>query len=141
MTSAIHIEAKITEGLIEHFSELSLPDGVDVALPNETYVPDASPFVRLSVQRNSAMTRHLGGEREPIRRGFFQASIFWPNGAGITDALNLAGTIRDKFAYNTEINHAGVRIRIVGDDETNVGGEIEDDGYVHIPIVIPWLVT
>ena len=135
---SIYVETKIVEGLIAHFDGVTLPPDISVAYPNTDFIQDGSPFIRLSIEKNDPQTWHLGGGREPIRRGLFMAVVCWPVGQGIIDPSEVAGAIRDRFAYNTVINYDGIRILIT--EEPRVAGDIQEDVYVEIPVIIAWVV-
>ncbi|BAQ18308.1 phage tail terminator-like protein [Methyloceanibacter caenitepidi] len=131
-----NIEAKIINGLLTHFGAISLPAGVTVAYPNINFDPDGSPYVRLTIAKNQPVNHHIGGGKEPERVGIFMAVVCWPVGAGIVAPSELAGTIRDHFKFNTQINYDGIRIWIT--EEPRVAGDDQGPVYCEIPVVIPW---
>lgn len=136
---AVSIEAKIINGLITWFNGITLPAGVEVAPPNVNYEPTVgTPYVRLMVRKNTPQTSHIGGGKEPIRRGFFLANVNWPVAQGIVKPSELAGTIRNRFAFATVIPHDGITIRIV--EEPTVQGDDVRDAFIEIPVVCPWQV-
>lgn len=132
------IEAKIIDGLLERFGTVTLPVGVSVAYPNVAFTPDGtSPYVRLTIAKNTPVTASLSGGREPIRMGLFMVTVYWPVGAGIIAPSELAGTIRDAFAFGAKwVSNDGVEFRIV--EEPTVKGDLVDGVYTEIPVVIPW---
>jgi len=141
---AISIEAKIVAGLLARFGEIALPQGVTVAYPNIDFTPasDGSnnplPYVRLSVRKNRPSTIHIGGGREPVRMGLILAVVCWPVGKGIIAASELAGTIRDHFAFATRFDYDGITFWIV--EEPVVNDDMQGPVYTEIPVVIPWQV-
>lgn len=149
--AAVSVEAKIINGLIEHFNGITLPAGVTVAYRNANFVKPTKivtisgkaatvpvPYVELIIGKNPPINSHLGGGKEPIRRGLFLANVYWPVGQGIVQASELAGTIRNHFAFNTQINHDGIRIWIT--EEPTVQGDEQGPVYSVIPVVTPWRV-
>lgn len=138
--TATSIEAKIVEGLCDYFeNNVTLPAGMGVAYPNVAFTPDGTnPYVRLTIAKNTPVTHRLGGGKEPERMGIFQATIYWPIGVGLVAPSEVANTIRNAFAYNTTIDHAGIRIRVT--QEPAVRGDLPDGAYTQIPVVIPWSV-
>ncbi len=134
---ATSIEAKVVDGLISRFNELTLPSGTGVAYPNVTFTPDGThPYVRLTVAKNTPINHHIGGGKEPERLGIFLATVCWPVGAGLGTASDLANAIRDAFAFNTKWTYSAVDFRIV--EEPAVQGDIVDGAYTQIPVTIPW---
>lgn len=150
---AVHVEAKIVDGLIRHFGSLTLPAGVEVAYPNVAFQPPADtaggkkvpkPYIRLSVERNTPIELRIATGDEPIRRGFLLAVVCWPTGEGEIALSELAGTIRDHFAFNDArtdrrvISHEGIDILIGIDSPPSVNGPEQGPVYSETPIVIPW---
>ena len=134
---AVSVETKVVEGLISHFEGLGLT--LPIAYPNVDFIQDGTAFVRLSIEKNDSTTWHMGGGRQPIRMGLFMAMVCWPVGQGIIAASELAGQIRDRFAYNTVINYDDITIRIT--EEPRVAGDMQEDAYAEIPVIVPWMVT
>lgn len=140
-----HVEAKIVSGLMAHFSGLSLPAGVGVAYPNVNFTPSGSPYVRLSLAKNTPTNPHISGALT-IYRGIFMAVVCWPINQGIVAASELAGAIRDHFAFNDALNnrrvisHDGIEISIGLEDAPRVAGDDQGTVYTEIPVIIPWTV-
>ena len=135
-----NIEAKIINGLMEHFRGVPL-GGAEVAYPNVDFSPSGAPYVRLSVVKNSVSSPHIS-DAGAVRMGLLMASVCWPVGKGIVSASELAGAIRDHFALNGEdrrvIEHDGIEIHIGVDEAPSVKGDIQGPVYTEIPVVIPW---
>lgn len=137
MAVAVSIEAKIVLALTTHFQGVTLPTGCGIAAPNVVFTPDGThPYVRISVIKNQPINVSISGSREPIRQGLFAAVVCWPIGPGLLPASELAGTIRDKFKFNTRINFAGGYIKVT--KEPMVQGDMIENGYSQIPVIIPW---
>lgn len=131
------VEAKIINGLIEAFEDITLPIGVSINYPNTGLVPTSGrPYVRLSVEKNTPRTTNIGGGMEPERMGNFMAVVCWPISEGAIKPAEVAGLIRNRFAFNTKIDHDGIRIWIV--EEPAVVGDIQGSIYNETPVVIPY---
>lgn len=136
---ATHIEAQIPDALIEHFDTITLPTGVSVAYPGINFKPTKDEgYVRLQLLKNEPIQPRIRFGNEPIRQGIFQASVFWPEGAGIIKPSEVAGTIRDAFARGTKIDGGSFTIRI--DQEPTVGSDIQEKAWLQIPVSVPWIV-
>lgn len=133
-----HIETKIYEGLIAHFETLSLPAGTEVAYPNVDFTPSGDWFVAVSVSRGKPINHDMGGGEEPERRGFFLVRVCRKANKGTNAATNLAGSIRDHFAFGTIIRHDGIEIWIT--EEPSVEDGEQGPVYYETPVVIPWRV-
>ena len=138
---ATAVEAKIVNGLLEHFSTLALPEGVETAYPNLDFKPGKKPYVRISVQHNTPTAPHISGSLT-IHRGVLLAVVAWPVEQGVVEATELSGSIRDHFAVeNGErrvIAHDGIEISIGIDEEPGVQGADQGDVFTEIPVVIPF---
>lgn len=133
------IEAKVADGLIRRFGEVTLPSGCTVAYPNVAFTPDGThPYVKLTVAKNQPISARISGGHEPIRQGIFLATVCWPINQGLGAASDLANAIRDKFAFGSRWTEAGVEIRVV--DEPMVQGDIVNGAYDEIPVTVPWKV-
>jgi Bacteriophage related domain of unknown function len=131
------IEAKIIDGLLRRFGTITLPSGCGVAYPNDPYDPDGTnPYVRLTIAKNQPISGRLSGGKEPIRMGLLLATVCYPVNTGINNGSELAGTIRDTFAFGTKWTEQSVEIRIV--QEPMVQGDAVVGAYSEIPVVIPW---
>lgn len=152
---AIHIESKIVAGLLNHFNGVTLPSGATVAYPNVDFTaPTVTvggkvvpvPYVRLVVRKNVPAQPFIRGKREPIRMGLFMATVCWPSGHGISQASELAGKIRDHYAFNDShsdrrvIDYDGIRIFIGVDQEVQVNDDLQGSVYTEIPVIVPWKV-
>ena len=143
---AISVEAKIVEGLLNHFNGLTLPAGVTVAWPNVDFTPDGNPYVRLAVRKNVPQQPFIRGNREPIRMGFLLVTVCWPVGAGLIEPSELAAQIRDHYAFDDVhsdrriIEYDGIRIFIGIDQEAQVNDDMQGDVYTEIPVIVPWKV-
>lgn len=136
---ATSIEAKVVDGLISRFNELTLPSGTGVSYPNVTFVPDGThPYVKLTVAKNQPISARLSGGHEPIRMGIFLAVVCWPTNSGLGAASDVAQSIRDKFAFGTKWTYSAVDFRVV--DEPMVQGDIVSGPYTEIPVTVPWRV-
>lgn len=137
---ATHIEAVIVQALITGAENLSLPTGFEKAYPGLSYnrTSNGTGYVRFSILKNTPTNPRIGFGNEPIRRGIFQASVFVPEGHGLSTATETAGLICDAFARGTKINSGSITIRI--DDEPDVGPDIQEPGWTQIPISIPYIV-
>ena len=136
MATATSIEAKIVLALETAFLDVTLPTGCGIAAPNVAFAPTGSPYVRVAIAKNQPINTSLSGGREPVRQGILLLTVCWPIGAGLLPASELAGTLRDAFAFNTRIPFAGGEIRVT--QEPRVGGDMQMPNYTEIPVVIPW---
>jgi hypothetical protein len=135
-----HIEAEIVHGLFNEANGITLGSGFVKAWEGVPYDPTGNNvgFVRFSVLKNDPINPRIRHGNEPIRRGIFQASVFVPDGAGIVQATEQAGIIRDAFARGTRITSGNVTIRI--DDEPTVGPAIQEEAWLQIPVSVPFIV-
>lgn len=137
MVTATSIEAKIVLALQQRFQTVTLPTGCGIAAPNVTFTPDGThPYVRLVIAKNKPINVALSGGREPVRQGLLLLTVCWPVGVGLLPASELAGTLRDAFAFNTRISFDGGYIKVT--DEPTVQGDMQVATYSEIPVVIPW---
>lgn len=135
---ATHIEAQIPEALQSHFGGISLPSGTEIAHIGIDFTPTSNPYVRLQLFKNAPVQNQIAFNRAPIRRGIFQASVFWPVGQGLVKPSEVAGTIRDGFARGTKIDATDFVIRI--DQEPTVGSDIQEKAWMQIPVSIPFVI-
>lgn len=137
MATATSIEAKIVLALQTAFQGVTLPTGCGIAAPNVPFTPDGeNPYVRLVIAKNQPVNVAIGGGREPVRQGILLLTVCWPVGVGLLPASELAGDLRDAFAYNTRINFTGGFVKVTG--EPMVQGDMQVANYSEIPVVIPW---
>ena len=135
---ANHIEAKIVNALLLHMEALPLPLGVNVSYPGRNFTPNTEkPYLRVQVFKGDPDQPRIRFGNEPIRRGFLQISVDWPEGQGIIEAIELAGCVRDHFARGTKIEQDGVSVQII--EEPRVAGEIQEPAWVQVPVTIPWV--
>lgn len=136
---ASSIEGKITAGLLEHFGLLALPTGTKVAQPGINFAPESGkPFVSLEVHHNTPVDVDIAMEADPIRRGFMRANVFWPSGAGVIKATDLAASIAEHFGRGLRIAFEGVTIWII--DSPELAGDIQGTTHFSIPVTIRWQV-
>lgn len=135
---ANHIEAKIVNALLLHMETMTLPIGVNVSYPGMSFTPDpAKPYLRVQVFKGDPQQPRIRFGDEPIRRGLLQVSVYWPEGRGIMQAIELAGQVRDHFARGSKINQDGVTVQII--EEPRVAGEIQEPAWLQVPVNIPWV--
>lgn len=142
---AISVEAKIVNGLMSHFQGFALPADVAVAYPDVDFTPNGRKHVRLSVAPNTPLAPHISGSLT-IHRGILLAVICWPPGGGIVEALELAGSIREHFAFNDAkddrrvISHDGIEIRIGVEFPPRIASSEPVETFTETPVTIPWTV-
>lgn len=135
---ATDIEAIIPEGLMAHLATISLPAGVRIAWPNVNFTPDSNPYLRVLIFKNEPVQPRIRFGNEPIRLGIFQVSVMWPQGQGEIAPNEITGQIRTHFARGTKIEQDGITIRI--DREPSVGGSLQEEAWLRVPILINWIV-
>lgn len=137
---ATHIEAVIIDALFTEADGITLANGFVKAWEGVPYDPTGNEtgFVRFSVLKNNPINLRIALSTSPIRRGILQASVYVPDGAGIVQATEQAGIIRDAFERGTKITSGDVTIRI--DDEPTVDPAIQEEAWLQIPVSIPFIV-
>jgi hypothetical protein len=137
---ATDIEAQIDDALLRHMSTFTLPATVTggIAYPNINHDPEGNPYIRVSIFKNQNQDIDISFDIDPIRRGIFQASVYWNVGFGLITPKEVAGLIKDHFALGTRITEATFTIRI--DQTPNVGSDIQEENWVQIPVSIPYVI-
>ncbi|MFP5078311.1 phage tail terminator-like protein [Rhizobium sp. YIM 134829] len=129
-------DAMIFSALATHLR--TMPDALPIAGPNINF-PDAgedkpAKFIDLLFLPNRTRQITLGPDPQQ-KLGLLQASVMWPKGYGLTDALDVAGQIIDRFKNQT-LFASGVKITI--SSEPWAGGPIQDDDRMKVPVTIPY---
>lgn len=137
---AVHIDAKITEALLDHFVALNLPSSVTggVEYPNVKFERKNKPYVRISIFKNEDQNICIGLDERPVKRGIFQASVFWPAYRGIIKPTEVAGIIKDHFDLGVRIITPDFTIRI--DEAPSIGSHIQEDKWVQIPVSVNYII-
>lgn len=135
---ATHIDAKILNALMGHLTTMTLPASVGgIAYPNVRYDPNGGPYLKTMIFRNSPENNLIPFGKDPIRRGIFQVSVFWPESEGENAPLEVAGLVEQRFVRGTKIAGDTFTVRI--DDDPTVGSLLHDAPWVQIPVSIPFI--
>ena len=137
---ATHKDAQIDDALFRHMSTMVLPAEVTggISYPNINFDADSKPHIRTSHFTNQDQNIDISFETDTIRRGIFQASVFWNVGTGLIKPKEVAGLIKDHFALGTRITEATFTIRI--DEPPSIGSDIQETNWVQIPVSIPYVI-
>ena len=129
-------DAMIFTALATHLR--TMPDVLPIAGPNVSFPPagQAKPakFIELLFLPNRTRQITLGDDPQQ-KVGIVQASVMWPIGNGVTDALDAAGKIIDRFKNQT-LFASGVRITI--SSEPWASSPIQDVDRMKVPVTIPY---
>lgn len=138
MVTATSIEAKIVLALQGAVLPVAQAAGLAIAGPGVVFTPNGtSPYLRVTIAKNTPINTGIGGGREPVRQGILLVTACYPVGAGILPATETAAAIRAAFAFNTKIPFTGGFIKIC--DEPALQGDMIDGVYVQIPVVVKWM--
>lgn len=130
-------EAKIYQALIIGAQAVTLPSGVSIVLPGQTFTPTAtSKFVSVEVHFNRSIETDLSLAMDPIRQGFVRTNVLWPKGSAIVDAYELAGKLRTAFKRGSKLYRDGIQVRI--DEDPEIGPLITGDSHQMVPVTIRW---
>ena len=95
------------------------------------------PTTRPSAGRQRLYRKISSGGREPVRQGILLLQVYWPIGAGLLPATEAAAVLRDAFKFNHRIDFVGGFIKVTS-EPTIQGDIIGDNGYLLIPVTVPW---
>lgn len=140
---ATSVEAKAYEALKAHLE--SFGAGLEIAWPGVNYPqPTAAKpakYLRVTFAPNTPTNPFIEGDGT-IRMGLFLILICWPVGEGIVKPTDLAGALRDWFAFDGGNRRVlvgdGVAVRIGVEQAPSVGGAEQDKVQTEIPVVVPW---
>lgn len=137
MATAVSIEAKITLALETAVTPVAASLGLPIAAPGVAYEPTGAAYLGVIIGKNTPLNVSLSGGREPVRQGILLLNVYWPIGSGILAATEAAATLRDAFKYNTRIDFAGGFVKVTS-EPTVQGDIVGDNGYLLIPVTVPW---
>lgn len=138
MVTAVSIEAKIVLALEQAVLSVATAASVAISAPGVEFTPDGSPYLQVTIAKNTPINVSLSGGREPVRQGILLVNVVWPTGPGILPATELAAKVRDAFKFNSRFNFTGGYIKIC--DEPVIQGDVGDRGVnIEIPVVIRWM--
>jgi hypothetical protein len=130
-------DAMIFSALSTHLRTMS--GALPIAGPNVTFPAQGQPkpdkFLALAFLPNRPVPYPIGDDPEP-RRGILQASVMWPIGNGLTDALDVVGQIVNRFKNQT-LFVSGVKITI--SSEPWASSPFKDEDRMNIPVTIPYI--
>ncbi|RWX78262.1 hypothetical protein EPK99_06415 [Neorhizobium lilium] len=130
-------DAMIFSALSTHLR--GMPDVLPIAGPNITFPPTGqtkpAKFLKLDFLPNRTRQITLGPDPQQ-KVGMMQVSVMWPVGNGLTDALDVAGQIIDRFKNQT-LFASGVKITI--NSEPWAARPIQDVDRMNIPVTIPYI--
>lgn len=142
---AAFIDTRIVEALCEHLGQLS--PRYPVQWPDVKFEPPTesdghggtrpAPYLRASFM--PAEITSSVGHGSNIHRGLFQVDVFYPRGQGLPNGMEVAGSIKEWFARNTNISRESANVRIV--KEPSIGTPIEEDKLLHIPVRVTYFST
>jgi hypothetical protein len=137
MVTATSIEARIVLALENAVLPVAQAAGLAIAAPGVVFTPSGtSPYLRVTIAKNTPINVSLSGGREPIRQGILLVTACYPVGAGILPATETAAAVRDAFKFNTKIPFTGGFVKIC--EEPSLQGDMIDGVYVEIPCVVKW---
>lgn len=111
---------------------------IATAYENAKFEPTAgTPYQRVSILRASPADLVMGRTLTQLQ-GICQASLFYPQGEGTTDAELYAERIKALFKPPMSITEGGTRVD-VNNTATIASGFTDGDRWV-IPVSIPWSV-
>jgi hypothetical protein len=137
MATATSIEAKIVLALETAVLPVAQGLGLPIAAPGVAYSPTGAPYLGVVIGKNTPINVSLSGGREPVRQGILLLQVYWPIGAGLLQATEAAAVLRDAFKFNHRIDFAGGFIKVTS-EPTIQGDIIGDNGYLLIPVTVPW---
>ncbi|NTG07151.1 phage tail terminator-like protein [Rhizobium rhizogenes] len=130
-------DAMIFSALATHLR--NMPNALPISGPNVTFpAPGASKpdtFLKLDFLPNRTRQITLGPDPQQ-KVGMLQVSVMWPVGNGLTDALDVAGQIIDRFK-NQVLFASGVKITI--SSEPWAASPIQDVDRLNIPVTVPYI--
>ncbi|MDK4720133.1 phage tail terminator-like protein [Rhizobium sp. CNPSo 3968] len=117
----------------------TMPNVLPIAGPNVTF-PAAGQtkpekFLKLDFLPNRTRQITLGDDPQQ-KIGLLQVSVMWPVGKGILDAVEVAGTIINRFK-NQVLFASGVKITI--SSEPWAASPIQDVDRLNIPVTVPYI--
>lgn len=137
MAVAVSIEAKITLALENAVIPVAQGLGLPIAAPGVTYAPTGAPYLAVIIGKNQPLNVAIGGGREPVRQGILLLNVYWPIGSGLLPATEAAATLRNTFRFNSRFDFDGGFIKVTT-EPTVQGDIIGDNGYLLIPVTVPW---
>jgi hypothetical protein len=116
-----------------------MPNILPIAGPNVTFpaAGQAKPgkFIELTFLPNQTRQITIGDDPQQ-KRGIMQVSVMWPLGIGLTEALDVAGQIIERFKNQT-LFATGVKITI--SSEPWAASPLKDVDRMRVPVSIPYI--
>lgn len=137
MVTAVSIEGRITLALENAVIPVAQGLGLPIAAPGVAYEPDGSPYLAVLVGKNTPINVSLSGGREPIRQGILLLNVYWPIGVGLLPATEAAAVLRDAFRFNSRFDFDDGFVKVTS-EPTVQGDIVGDNGYLLIPVTVPW---
>ena len=129
-------DAIIFSALATHLR--TMLDILPIAGPNVTFPASGQTkpgkFIELTFLPNQTRQITMGDDPQQ-KRGIMQASVMWPLGIGLTEALDVAGEIIDRFKNQT-LFASGVKITI--SSEPWAASPLKDVDRMRVPVSIPY---
>jgi hypothetical protein len=122
----------ISTALYSHMA--TFPTTLPVAWPGIAFDPPNNPHI--VVQLSSRVTSAETIQSHDRVTGTMNADVRWQKGVGTIPAEGVASDIAAYFPRGLRIANMGVTVHIGAAD---VKAPIEGDGWLSIPVVIPWL--
>ena len=132
---ATYAETKVLEGFADTLDGLGLSE--PIAWPNLPFSrPSSGGYVSLAILPAETTQLTLGASGKNRLRGLCQISVHWPQGQGMVEPTELAGSIIAGFKRGTVITRESMNVRIVR--PPYLAGEIQESDWVSIPVSIPF---
>jgi hypothetical protein len=132
MTINVDAQSEITKHL------LALPGIPEVSLPGIKYSPrHGTPWLRLTIAPASTDASSIGIDGYNLTVGLIRLDLFYPNGKGLGDALAMADTLSAHFKRGTNLDAAGLNIRI---ERVYTLEAVEEPDWMQVPVRVDYFV-
>lgn len=128
----------IASAIFEHASDMLVGSpSLPIFYAGVAVKPPAKPkYLYVSYFINPTTAPMIGSDDAVLHEGLLQVSVYWPNGTGIIEPLNLAGEVVAHFPRDLSLFGEGFRVRF--NRASYASTPLQDGAYQQVPVTVPW---